>query len=83
MTMLLLKYMIFQFFIFQSYHIQIPTVDRRSGFLPPSLFNTKNLGSGVFIPYFWDLAPDKNFTLTNNLYVDENPLFFRRVSSSI
>ena len=52
-----------------------PTVDRRSGFLPPSLFNSKNLGSGLSIPYFFDLAPDKNFTLKSRLYVDENPLF--------
>ena len=52
-----------------------PTVDRRSGFLPPSLFNSKNLGSGLNIPYFFDLAPDKNFTLKSRVYVDENPLF--------
>ncbi len=52
-----------------------PSVDRRSGFLVPSLYDTKNLGSGVSIPYFFDLGIDKNFTLTNRLYVSENPLF--------
>ena len=52
-----------------------PTVARRSGFLPPSLFNSKNLGSGLNIPYFFDLAPDKNFTLKSRFYSDENPLF--------
>ncbi len=52
-----------------------PTVDRRSGFLSPSISDTKNLGSGVSIPYFWALSDDKNFTLTNNLYFSENPLF--------
>ena len=52
-----------------------PTVDRRSGFLPPILSNTKNLGSSVSVPYFWAISPDKNFTVTNQLFVSENPLF--------
>ena len=52
-----------------------PTVDRRSGFLPPSISDTKNLGEGVSIPYFFDIAKNKNFTLTNRLYASENPLF--------
>ena len=52
-----------------------PTVDRRSGFLIPSFSDSKNLGSGVSIPYFFDLGLDKNLTLTNRLYVTENPLF--------
>ena len=52
-----------------------PTVKRRSGFLPPALYDTKNLGSAVSIPYFFDLGLDKNFTLTNRFYIDENPLF--------
>ena len=51
-----------------------PTVDRRSGFLPPSFSNTKNLGSGISIPYFWALGNDKNFTLTSRYYLSENPL---------
>ena len=52
-----------------------PSVDRRSGFLPPSLLNSKNLGSGISIPYFFNLDKDKNFTLTNKFYSSENPLF--------
>ena len=52
-----------------------PTVDRRSGFLAPAFSNSKNLGSGLSIPYFWAIDKDKNFTLTNKIYVDENPLF--------
>ena len=39
------------------------------------MYDTKNLGSGFSIPYFFDLGLDKNFTLTNRLYVSENPLF--------
>ena len=52
-----------------------PSVSRRSGLLPPTIQNTKNLGTGISIPYFFDLGLDKNFTLTNRLYASENPLF--------
>ena len=51
-----------------------PSVDRRSGFLPPTWDDTKNLGLGLKLPYFFDIDNDKDFTLTNNLYIDENPL---------
>ena len=54
-----------------------PSVDRRSGFLPPSLSDTKNLGENITIPYFFNVSKDKNFTLTNKLYVSENPLLWR------
>ena len=53
-----------------------PTVDRRSGFLPPTFSDTKNLGFGISIPYFFAINNDKNFTLTSNFYNTENPLFW-------
>ena len=52
-----------------------PTVDRRSGFMPPAFSNAKNLGTGISIPYFFAINNDKNFTLTNKIYNSENPLF--------
>ncbi|MBL6785899.1 MAG: LPS-assembly protein LptD [Candidatus Pelagibacter bacterium] len=52
-----------------------PSVHRRSGFLPVTLNDTKNLGSGLSLPYYLALNKDKDFTFTNNLYVNENPLF--------
>ena len=51
-----------------------PTVDRRSGFLIPNVSNTKNLGLGVTIPYFFAVDDDKDFTLTNRFYNREKPL---------
>ena len=51
-----------------------PSVKRRSGFLIPSFSDTKNLGSGLSIPYFWAINKDKDMTLTSNIYVNENPL---------
>ena len=52
-----------------------PSVERRSGFLPPTLSDTKNLGTGLAVPYYLSLNSDKDFTFTNKLYVNENPLF--------
>ena len=52
-----------------------PTVKRRSGFLVPSFQDTKNLGEGLSIPYFWAINKDKDLTLTNKFYASENPLF--------
>ncbi len=52
-----------------------PTVKRRSGFLPPSFSDTKNLGSSISLPYFWALNDDKNLTINSRLFVDEHPLF--------
>ncbi len=52
-----------------------PTVDRRSGFLPPTFTDTKNLGFGTSIPYFFAINNDKNFTFTSRIYNTENPLF--------
>ncbi len=52
-----------------------PTVDRRSGFLPPAFSDSKNLGSGLQIPYFIALDDDKDVTLTSKIFADEHPLF--------
>ena len=51
------------------------TVDRRSGFLISSIHDSKNLGEGLTVPYFWAINKEKDFTLTNKLYASENPLF--------
>ena len=52
-----------------------PSVERRSGFLLPMLSDTKNLGLGFTIPYFFAINEDKNFTLTSRIFQSENPLF--------
>mgnify|MGYP001996295520 CR=1 FL=1 len=52
-----------------------PSVARRSGLLPPLFSDSKNLGASVDIPYFWAIDDDKNFTITNKIFFDENPLF--------
>ena len=52
-----------------------PTVDRRSGFLLPGFTDTRNLGSSISIPYFFAFNKDKDFTLTNRIFLSEHPLF--------
>jgi LPS-assembly protein len=52
-----------------------PTVKRRSGLLAPSLTNSATLGSGLATPYFWNIAKNKDITLTPKFYPKENPLF--------
>ena len=62
-----------------------PTVDRRSGFLPPSFSESKNLGAGFGIPYFWAISKDKDFTLSNKFFASGSPLFlgeYRQVFES-
>ena len=39
-----------------------PTVNRRSGFLTPDFSDSKNLGPGISVPYFWAINKDKNFS---------------------
>ena len=39
-----------------------PTVKRKSGFLAPTLGNTTNLGNTIEVPYFWDIAPNRDVT---------------------
>ena len=67
--------MMCQYFIFQKLAHPDPTVDRRSGFLIPSLMDIKNLGSGIDLPYYWAINKDKDLTINNKLFVSENPLF--------
>jgi LPS-assembly protein len=40
------------------------TVKRKSGFLTPHYIATGSLGYGVSTPYFWNLAPNYDLTLT-------------------
>ncbi len=40
-----------------------PTVKRRQGFLSPVPGTTPNLGANVRIPYYFDIAPDKDATV--------------------
>ena len=39
-----------------------PTVDRQSGFLAPTFGNSSALGVTLEVPYYWNIAPDRDLT---------------------
>ena len=51
-----------------------PTVKRMSGFLAPSFSNNGAVGNAIAAPYFWNIAGDKDLTLTPKIYVNSKPL---------
>ena len=42
--------------------------------MPPTFADSKNLGAGLSVPYFWAINDDKNLTVTSKLFADEHPL---------
>lgn len=54
-----------------------PTVERATGFLTPSLYNSSLLGSGVKVPYFIRIGDDKDLTLTPYLTTRTRTLEYR------
>jgi len=71
----ILKVYDFPIFFSPKFSHPDPTVKRRSGLLAPSLTNSTSLGTGFSTPYFWNIAKDKDLTLTPKFYSNENPLF--------
>ncbi|GGF87020.1 LPS-assembly protein LptD [Azorhizobium oxalatiphilum] len=45
-----------------------PTVKRKTGFLFPEFYSGSNIGYGASVPFFWNIAPDRDITL--------DPMFF-------
>jgi LPS-assembly protein len=41
-----------------------PTVKRKTGFLAPHYITSTALGTGVGVPFFWNIAPNYDLTLT-------------------
>ncbi len=55
--------------IFWMPYISAPdaTVKRKSGFLPPRYIANNQLGTGVSLPFFWNIAPHYDLTITPTL----------------
>ncbi len=51
-----------------------PTNKRHSGFLIPQFFYSSELGAGLEIPYFWDLAPNYDITFRPLITSKQGPL---------
>ncbi|WP_430010173.1 LPS-assembly protein LptD [Methylophaga lonarensis] len=51
--------------IFYTPYINFPLNDeRKSGFLPPSIGNSSKNGFDVSTPYYWNIAPNRDATIT-------------------
>ena len=50
-----------------------PEVDRRSGFLPPRLASSNDFGAAFETPYYLDLAPNYDLTLTPRISEKQDP----------
>ena len=51
-----------------------PTVKRKTGFLMPVFGNSSELGFGAGIPFFWNIAPDRDITVTPVYYTKQGLL---------
>ena len=51
-----------------------PTVKRRSGILAPALSDSSTMGTGLSVPYFWNISDDRDITFSPKIYLNKNPL---------
>ena len=51
-----------------------PTVKRRSGILAPALSDSSTMGTGLSVPYFWNISDDRDITFSPKIYFNKNPL---------
>src|SRR5437762_2839188 len=51
-----------------------PSVKRASGFLMPSFGNSNTSGFHVALPYYWDIAPDKDLTVAPRFTTRAGPV---------
>ncbi len=51
-----------------------PTVKRKTGFLMPEFFSSSQIGYAVGTPFFWNIAPDRDLTLTPTITTKQGVL---------
>ena len=51
-----------------------PTVERRSGFLTPSFSRSQSIGLTAKTPYFFNIAPNRDLTVTPYITTNDGPL---------
>jgi LPS-assembly protein len=50
--------------IFYFPYLSFPLEGRKSGFLAPAFGDSSNSGAELSVPYYWNIAPDRDATLT-------------------
>ncbi len=72
--------------VFYSPYLAFPVDNRRlSGFLAPSFGSTQNSGFNLSVPYYWNIAPNYDATLTPAYFGDRGALLggsFRYLTSN-
>ena len=61
-------------FYFPKFFYPDPTVDRRSGFLIPTIKNSPNSDNYFSVPYFYAMGINKDMTFTPRLYTEDKIL---------
>ncbi len=62
-----------------------PTVERQSGFLKPSASESQNLGSSIYLPYFYVLSESRDMTIKPRFYEDDKTVLqaeFRNITKN-
>jgi LPS-assembly protein len=62
------------FFYTPYLSVALPSKKRKSGFLNPSYAKSSNLGFGIKIPYYFDIAPNIDLTTTPLIGVSNNQI---------
>ncbi len=67
---------IYNFPVFYTPYLSVPmkNSERKSGFLAPTYLNNSNFGIGANIPYFVDVAPNIDLTVTPRLYKNSDQI---------
>ena len=63
-----LNFIKYLFFIFLNFSLQIPLVERQSGFLKPKLNDSNILGSSFSLPYFKAISDNKDVTIVPTIF---------------
>ena len=72
-------------FYFPKFFHPDPTVDRKSGFLIPSLNSSTNSKSYLSVPYFYAMSSNKDMTFTPRFYAEDKLLLqteYRKVAQN-
>jgi LPS-assembly protein len=54
--------------VFYWPYLSFPLEGRKSGFLAPLIGNSNKIGRHIGLPYYWNIAPDKDATVTPHFY---------------
>ena len=72
-------------FYFPKFFHPDPTVNRQSGFLRPQLNSSKTLGSSLYLPYYYVISDNKDYTFKPQIFDSEIEMFqneYRQVNEN-